>query len=113
MMKFVRYVIVGVSSNLTGYLVYLALTLAGVGPKLAMSLLYGFGATLSYFGNRRWTFHHDGSVGASAVRFALVYAAPTPNRASGRNNCGSHHAILFTSYVCFSISRFTIASLTS
>jgi putative flippase GtrA len=72
-MQFARYVVVGISSNLVGYLLYLTLTGFGVVPKLAMSLLYGFGATLSFLGNRRWTFHNDGSITIGALRFALVY----------------------------------------
>ena len=73
MKQLVRYGVVGIASNLTGYLAYLLITWLGVGPKLTMSCLYLVGATVSFLGNRRWTFSHSGSLGGSALRFAIAY----------------------------------------
>jgi putative flippase GtrA len=72
--QLVRYAVVGIASNVAGYLAYLLITWLGVGPKLAMSCLYVLGATVSFIGNRRWTFSHEGSISASAVRFAIAHA---------------------------------------
>jgi putative flippase GtrA len=72
--QLVRYAVVGLASNVSGYLAYLLITWLGVGPKLAMTCLYLLGATVSFVGNRRWTFSHEGSIGASAARFAIAHA---------------------------------------
>jgi putative flippase GtrA len=69
-----RYGIVGVASNLVGYVVYLLVTWLGVEPKIAMSFLYLLGAIASFFGNRQWTFAHTGHVSVAAVRFAIAHA---------------------------------------
>jgi putative flippase GtrA len=71
--QLLRYALVGIGSNVAGFLAYLAITGLGVGPKLAMSCLYVAGASASFFGNRAWTFSHKGSVHASAVRFAMAH----------------------------------------
>jgi putative flippase GtrA len=68
-----RFGVVGVGTNLAGYLVYLAVTHAGLAPKIAMSLLYGLGATLSFVLNRHWTFGHQGGVSGAGLRFAMVH----------------------------------------
>jgi len=72
--QLVRYAVVGIASNVSGYLAYLLITWLGVGPKLAMTCLYALGATVSFIGNRRWTFSHTGSISRSAVRFAIAHA---------------------------------------
>lgn len=69
----VLYGIIGMVSNLVGYAAYLALTHAGSDPKLAMSLLYAIACGIGFFGNRRWTFGHEGNVLASALRFLAAH----------------------------------------
>lgn len=71
--QFLRYGVVGVGTNLAGYLVYLAITGAGAPPKWAMTGLYAFGATLSFLLNRRWTFGHTGGISGAGLRFALAH----------------------------------------
>ncbi|PLQ01535.1 GtrA family protein [Cupriavidus pauculus] len=71
--QILRYGIVGVISNLTGYLVYLAVTYLGVEPKLAMTVLYAAGATVGFFGNRKWAFRHEGSFWRAASRYAIAH----------------------------------------
>jgi putative flippase GtrA len=71
--QIVRYGVVGLLSNLTGYSIYLLLTYMGTDPKITMSALYLIGATVSFFGNRRITFSHAGSGPKAAIRFGLVY----------------------------------------
>jgi putative flippase GtrA len=68
-----RYVAVGLASNLAGYLAYLLLTWISVGPKLAMSIVYAVGASVGYFGNRRWTFGHQGRITATALRYGVAH----------------------------------------
>jgi putative flippase GtrA len=68
-----RYAVVGIATNLAGYLAYLLITWLGVGPKVAMTCLYLVGASASFLGNRRWTFSHRGHIGRNAVRFALAH----------------------------------------
>ena len=71
--QFLRYALVGVLSNASGYLIYLLVTWLGVGPKLTMTLLYGVGATVGYFGNRHWTFSYRGDVWTSVAKYMAVH----------------------------------------
>lgn len=68
-----KYGIVGLSQNGVGYLVYLLLVWLGLGPKTAVSVCYPIGALLSFWGNRRWTFSHQGSVSGAMSRFILSH----------------------------------------
>ncbi len=72
--RLIRYAVVGLATNLAGYLVYLLVTFAGVGPKVAMTILYGIGAVLSFLGNRQWTFRHAGNIWHSALGFVACHA---------------------------------------
>lgn len=72
--SFVRYVLVGLSSNLLGYLAYLALTLWWkVEPKLAMTVLYALACLIAFFGNRSWTFSYRGNMFWSALRYGTAH----------------------------------------
>lgn len=73
--QLVSYGAIGILSNLAGYLLYLAVTRAGVEPKLAVTFLYAIGACLSFLGNRKITFRHEGRIDRSAVRFAMTHIA--------------------------------------
>ena len=72
--QLLRYALVGVASNVAGYLLYLLLTSFGIAPKIAMSALYLVGATIGFFGNRRITFLHRGSIVDSGVKFLIAHA---------------------------------------
>jgi putative flippase GtrA len=72
--KFARYGLVGLTSNLALYVVYLALTWADMGHKLSISLIYAVGVIQTYFFNRNWTFRHDGKASASFMRYVVTYA---------------------------------------
>lgn len=72
--RLVRYGVVGAASNLAGYLVYLLVTTLGTPPKATMTLLYGVGATVGYFGQRNITFSHHGSVLGSGIRYVLAHS---------------------------------------
>lgn len=71
--QLIRYALVGIASNLVGYLVYLLITFWGVEPKKTMTLLYIVGATTGYFGNRQWAFAHNGAVLWSGVRYLMAH----------------------------------------
>jgi putative flippase GtrA len=73
-LRVVRYGIVGIATNVAGYIVYLLITFAGAGPKITMSALYLTGAVLGFFGNRQWAFRHAGGIGKSAVLYFLFHA---------------------------------------
>jgi len=68
-----HYALVGCLSNFTGYLVYLALTYFGGTPKFTMTLLYGVGAAVGFFGNRNLTFEHEGNVMRAGVRYVIAH----------------------------------------
>lgn len=69
-----RYALVGFLSNVTGYLVYLAVTYFGGTPKVTMTLLYGAGAAVGFFGNRNLTFKHEGSVMRAGGRYIIAHS---------------------------------------
>ena len=72
--QFIRYVIVGLASNAVMYIAYIVLTLVGMGPKLAMSLLYGIGVLQTFVFNKNWSFRFEGAATPVLVRYATVYA---------------------------------------
>jgi putative flippase GtrA len=72
--QLVRYAIVGVASNLLCYVIYLGLTWLGLGPKLAMTLLYGLGVLQTFIFNKQWTFEHGGAHGTVFFRYCMAYA---------------------------------------
>jgi putative flippase GtrA len=72
--QLIKYAVVGALSNLAGYCLYLLLTYLGCTPKLTMTALYSLGASLAFFANRRFTFHHHGHMGSASVRFIVAHA---------------------------------------
>lgn len=72
--QFLRYVMVGLASNAIIYATYLVLTRLGIGPKLAMSLLYGVGVLQTFVFNKKWSFRFDGAAAPALVRYATAYA---------------------------------------
>lgn len=71
--RLMRYGMVGLALNFAGYLLYLALTWLGIGPKTTMTLLYAVGAVTGYFGHRKLAFSYGGSVLGSAARYCLAH----------------------------------------
>lgn len=67
-----RFGLVGIASNLFGYILYLLLTYCGLAPKLTVSILYPIGAVIGFLGNREWVFSHQGMVKVALVRYSLV-----------------------------------------
>ena len=73
-LQFPKFIVVGIVSNLTGYLLYLLVTSLGAGPKPAMTVLYVIGTAAGFLANRKWTFSHSGPVSPAMVRYAAAYA---------------------------------------
>ncbi len=71
--QLLRYVLVGLLTNCSGYALYLVLTYMGTTPKMTMSTLYATAAVLSFFANRSFTFRHDGHIGGAGIRFLLAH----------------------------------------
>ena len=71
--QIIRYGLIGIASNLAGYLGYLLITYLGVEPKTAMTLLYIIGASIGFIGNRKWTFAHRGDSAGAALRYMLAH----------------------------------------
>jgi putative flippase GtrA len=71
--QLIRYVLVGLASNLLCYLVYLGLTRLGMNPKLAMTVLYGVGVVQTFMFNKRWTFEHSGAQRSTFYRYCGAY----------------------------------------
>ena len=73
--QFVKFAVVGLVSNGALYLAYLLLTWLGVGPKLAMTLLYILGTVQTFAFNHRWTFRSVERYGAAFTRYVFTYAS--------------------------------------
>ena len=73
--QLVSFGIVGISSNILGYLLYLFLVEIFFGPKLAVAILYPIGVSIGYVANRRFTFQSTkGQHLAKGARYLAVYA---------------------------------------
>lgn len=68
-----RYAIVGIANNIAGYMFYLLITYLGATPKITMTLLYAVGAAVGFWGNRKLTFAHQGSVLGAGVRYLIAH----------------------------------------
>lgn len=73
--RLTRYALVGLLTNGSIYLLFLAMIWAGLYPVLASGLCYGLGVALSYLLNRRWTFDSQGGHSRDLPRFILAYGA--------------------------------------
>lgn len=71
--QFARYAAIGIASNALSYVLYLALTQLGWGPKLTMSLLYGLAVLQTFAFNKRWTFQHRGLHSVVFARYCMAY----------------------------------------
>ena len=69
----IRYIIIGLVSNLLLYLIYLSLTGLSIGHKTAMTLLFAIGTMQTFVFNKRWTFAHQGFFQTSFLKYLAVY----------------------------------------
>lgn len=68
-----KYGVVGVTTNMLGYFVFLLITYFGIQHKLAMTILYCIGVVVSYQCNRSWTFDHQGSSLSTPLKFLIAH----------------------------------------
>jgi putative flippase GtrA len=71
--EIIYYGLIGVVSNIAGYLMYLMITYLGCPPKIAMTILYCVGATVSFLGNRKLTFKHQGHLLGSGIKYIIAH----------------------------------------
>ena len=71
-MKITRFVIVGASNTLLGYVFYVAMVKLGVDYKLALLIGYVFGVFFGYFLNRYWTFSNN-NYRLSFMKYVALY----------------------------------------
>lgn len=71
--QLIRYVIVGVLSNLVGYLIYIGVTWFGVEPKITVSLLYPIAVLVAYFGHVRFTFADSENPSGGVFRYIFAH----------------------------------------
>lgn len=70
----VRFGIVGLTSNVVVYLIYLLVTTFGMGHKTAMTLLFAVGAMQTFVFNKRWTFGHHGLPHSTFIKYLSIYS---------------------------------------
>jgi putative flippase GtrA len=68
-----RFIAVGLTSNLILYLLYLLLTGVGIGYKTAMTLLYCVGTAQTFLLQKRFTFNHQGFLQSSFFKYLATY----------------------------------------
>ncbi len=73
--QIIRYGAIGALNNLIGYCLYLMLTFFWLEPKVAISIFYPIGATISYFMHRKYSFSYHGNKYTSIIRYGLSYFA--------------------------------------
>ncbi len=72
--QILRFGIVGVSSNIVIYALYLLLTSFGVGHISAMTLLFVLGVIQTFILNKQWTFTHQDIFQTSFLKYVAVYS---------------------------------------
>ena len=72
--QLLRYGVVGLLTNLAGYLIYLLLTWLWLEPKLAVTLLYPVGVIAGYFGHARYSFTFQGRLSSGMIRYLVAHA---------------------------------------
>ena len=73
LLQLIRYGVVGLFSNLAGYLVYLLITWLGVDPKITVTFLYPLGAAIAYYGHARYSFSYRGRHLNGFVRYVITH----------------------------------------
>jgi putative flippase GtrA len=71
--QLIRFVIVGLASNAIALIAYLLMS-NFMRPIVAMSVLYGIGFVLSFFGNKSFTFKSNTNVTVTAIKFTLMHS---------------------------------------
>ena len=69
--QFAKYIAVGAIANGFAYGLYIVLTLVGINPFIAMTLVYGLAGFMAFAVNRGWTFRSHASLSGSALRYLI------------------------------------------
>lgn len=72
--RIVRYGVVGIITNLSGYGCFLALLMAGTHPVMTTGITYLIIVAVSYFANRRWTFRSKSTHSRDVLRYLIAYS---------------------------------------
>lgn len=71
---FLRYIVVGIGSNLLFLMIYYGLSLGfGLQHKFSLTLSSGIGFVVSYSANRMWSFNYHGSSARALWRYIIGY----------------------------------------
>ena len=68
-----RFAIVGVKNNLVYYLLYIGLSVIGVGHELAVVAVYVFGILYSFLFNKNFVFRNHRPSKSTFAKYVLVY----------------------------------------
>ncbi len=71
--QFIKYAIIGILTNLIGYLGYLLFTDLGADPKVVVSIMYPIGVLGGYFGNSNITFPEAKSNLAVSIKYFFIH----------------------------------------
>ena len=71
--QFMRFVVVGLTSNAICFLFYLGLTTMGIGHKFSMSLSYIIGIIQTFFSNKKWSFQYKNSDRYILILYFTIY----------------------------------------
>ncbi|KTD82743.1 GtrA family protein [Legionella waltersii] len=72
-MRFLRYCIIGVLVNLSGYLLYIGVTEIGLSPEATITFLYPISFLMSYFSHYKISFMYAGNMQTAFIRFAMAH----------------------------------------
>lgn len=71
--RIARYGIVGIVTNLLGYLLFLAMLFGGMPAVLTSGVTYLIIVPASYYANRRWTFRSGSTHSKDIPRYLIAY----------------------------------------
>lgn len=71
--QIIRYGVVGILNNLLCYFLYLMITIVGLDPKVAITILYPIGITIAYFSHAKYSFSTRGKRFNIFLRFLFAY----------------------------------------
>ena len=70
-----RYGLVGILTNIVGYLLYLWLTLLGLDPKVSATICFASGVAIGFVLNRTWSFRDRTYIRSTFPRYVIAYAS--------------------------------------
>jgi putative flippase GtrA len=71
--EWLRFVAIGIKSNLLYYVIYAALSLVGIGPKTAVTIVFFVGIVYTFWFNKIFVFRRAGPAYSQMVRYLAIY----------------------------------------